>query len=165
MLDSPDRIRALRILGVLVKKTITKGTKNMKTTAMMGTTDDNNQERTFFVSTDYDIQNCTKCIIHFRHFIAKLSDRLGTFSRLEVLSDISNSPEYCHENLLFDACTDCGEVELITTGKQPVCIDRKSHKIDYFVDLPSEGLKLLFCDFKVFMIDERLKQLHMADWY
>ncbi|MCL1052244.1 hypothetical protein L2755_21935 [Shewanella abyssi] len=137
----------------------------MKTTAIMGTTDNNNLERKFYVSTNYDIQSCPECKIHFGHFINRLSDRLGSLSRAEFLSCIASSPEYFHENLRFNACTDNGEVELITTGKQPVCIDRKSYEIDYYVDLPTEGLKLLFCGFKVFMVDVRLEQLHMADWY
>jgi hypothetical protein len=137
----------------------------MKTTAIMTTTDKNNQEKSFYVSSNNDIENNPEHLTYFGCFLNKLSDRLGSLSRQEVLSGIADSPEHYHENLLFDVCTDCGEVELITTGKRPLCIDRKSYEIDYFVDLPTEGLKLLFCNFKVFMVDERFEQLHMADWY
>ncbi|WP_299805898.1 hypothetical protein [uncultured Shewanella sp.] len=137
----------------------------MKKTAAMSTKDTNNQEKIFYVSSNNDIENDRKHLTHFGHFLNRLSDRLGSFSRQEVLSCIASSPEYCHENLLFDACTDCGEVELITTGKRPLCIDKKTYDIDYFVDLPTEGLKLLFCPFKVFIVDDQLEQLHMADWY
>jgi len=137
----------------------------MKTTTMMGTTDNNNQERAFYVSTNFYIQSCPEHFTRFGHFMDKLTDRLGSLSRQEVLSDISNSPEYCHENLLFNVCTDCCEVELISTGKRPLCIDKKSYEIAYFVDLPTEGLKLFFCNFKVFMVDKQLEHLHMADWY